>query len=142
MEKTTIPNKDRFGIIQPSERIFVSKGWGWEEWIHNNERYCGKKMFCKQGKMCSWHYHKIKEETFLLISGMLRIDWSTDNELPTAGIQYYEDVSRGWSYLVPSDVFHIPVGLRHRFQGIQDSLFIEFSSQHFDEDSIRLIKGD
>ena len=28
---------------------FVEKVWGHEEWIVNNELYCGKKLFVKKG---------------------------------------------------------------------------------------------
>jgi mannose-6-phosphate isomerase-like protein (cupin superfamily) len=44
--------------------------------------------------------------------------------------------------LTSGDAFHVPVGLRHQFFGLQDTRFLEFSTQHFDEDSIRVIKGD
>ena len=43
----------------------VPKGWGYEKWITNNEKYCGKLLYFNKGKKCSWHYHEIKEETFL-----------------------------------------------------------------------------
>ena len=31
-------------------RHFVSKGWGFEDWIVNKEEYCGKLLFIKKGK--------------------------------------------------------------------------------------------
>ena len=40
------------------------KGWGYEKWIVNNDLYCGKVLFFERGKKCSWHYHKVKDETF------------------------------------------------------------------------------
>lgn len=42
------------------------KGWGFENWIVNKPEYCGKLLYFREGKMCSWHYHKLKDETFLL----------------------------------------------------------------------------
>lgn len=135
--------KNRIGKLESRETIFVPKGWGWEEWIHNNELYCLKKLFCKQGKECSWHYHKLKDETFHLISGRLLVHYSTDDFMSFDAIEGPPpDGIRGWSILEPGDSFHIPPFLRHRFYGIQDSIFMEASTQHFDEDSIRLIKGD
>ncbi|BCU98886.1 MAG: hypothetical protein CM15mV24_1110 [Bellamyvirus sp.] len=47
----------------------VPKGWGYEKWIVNTEEYCGKLLFFNEGKRCSWHYHKLKDETFYLQSG-------------------------------------------------------------------------
>ena len=49
----------------------VPKGWGYEKWIVNTEEYCGKLLFFNKGKRCSWHYHKIKDETFYLQSGSI-----------------------------------------------------------------------
>src|SRR3989338_8926171 len=41
----------------------VPKVWGQEQWLVNNEKYCGKKMLIKDGYYCSYHKHKIKDET-------------------------------------------------------------------------------
>ena len=43
---------------------FVPKGWGFEKWIVNCEKYCGKLLYFAKDKKCSWHYHKIKDEVF------------------------------------------------------------------------------
>jgi ribosomal protein L16 Arg81 hydroxylase len=40
------------------------------------------------------------------------------------------------------DKFHVPIGLRHRMYALEDTELFEFSTQHFDEDSYRLIQGD
>ena len=47
------------------------KGWGYEKWIVNTDEYCGKLLFFEEGKRCSWHYHKLKDETFYLQSGKM-----------------------------------------------------------------------
>ena len=36
---------------------YVPKGWGYENWIANCEKYCGKLLFIAKDKQCSWHYH-------------------------------------------------------------------------------------
>ena len=91
----------------------VDKGWGWERWVVNCEEYCGKLLFFQQGKRCSWHFHKLKDEVFYLQSGRMMI--------------YYSDVYRG---------------LRHQMVALEDSELFEFSTQHFDSDSHRVLKGD
>ena len=48
---------------------FVPKGWGFEKWIANSEKYCGKLLFIAKGKQCSWHYHRQKDEVFFIQSG-------------------------------------------------------------------------
>lgn len=29
---------------------YHAKGWGYELWIHNDEEYCGKLLFFKEGR--------------------------------------------------------------------------------------------
>ena len=110
----------------------VPKGWGYEKWICNTEEYCGKLLFFKKGFRCSWHYHKVKDETFYLQSGLLSLYHGWDHDLATADLLVLE----------PGDKFHIPVGLKHQMVALEDSELFEFSTEHFDEDSYRIIKGD
>ena len=110
----------------------VNKGWGYEKWIVNNEKYCGKLLFFNKGKRCSWHYHKIKDEVFYLQSGLLRVYYSEDNNLQTAQQKL----------LRPGENFHVYTGLRHQMIALEDSELFEFSTQHFDSDSHRIMKGD
>ena len=110
----------------------VPKGWGYEKWIVNNEKYCGKLLYFNKGKKCSWHYHEIKEETFYVHSGKLYLLYGFDDDINEAeGL-----------ILNPGDKFEIPRGLRHQMYAIEDTEMFEFSTQHFDDDSYRVIKGD
>jgi mannose-6-phosphate isomerase-like protein (cupin superfamily) len=109
----------------------VPKGWGRELWIANNELYCGKILEINQGKMCSLHFHKLKTESFYLRSGRLKI---RIKESPAAEtIEEFE--------LVAGDCMDVPPGLVHQMEAIEDAELFEFSSQHFDSDSHRLVKG-
>ena len=110
----------------------VDKGWGYEKWIVNKEEYCGKLLFFEKGKRCSWHFHKIKDEVFYLQSGKLKVFYSDDDDLETA-----ESV-----ILEPGENFYIYPGLRHQMLALEDSELFEFSTEHFDSDSYRVIKGD
>jgi mannose-6-phosphate isomerase-like protein (cupin superfamily) len=108
------------------------KGWGWENWIVNKEEYCGKLLFFKQGLKCSYHYHKIKDEVFYVQSGKIFITYGyTDNIDAAETITLYE-----------GEKFHVPVGMRHQMKAIEDTELFEFSTQHFEDDSYRVIKGD
>ena len=40
------------------------------------------------------------------------------------------------------DKFHVYRGLRHQMFALEDTDLFEFSTQHFDNDSYRVIKGD
>lgn len=113
---------------------FVPKGWGFEKWIVNNEKYCGKLLYFVKGKRCSLHYHKLKDETFYIQSGKIRLIWSDD--LNTAQQLCQEII------LSKGDSYHIPPGRVHQMYAIEDTELFEFSTQHFDEDSYRIVKGD
>ena len=110
----------------------VDKGWGWEKWIVNNEEYCGKLLFFKAGKKCSWHYHVLKDEVFYLQSGKMRVIFSEEDNISKA-----QEI-----ILEAGQNFHVYRGLRHRMVAIEDSELFEFSTQHFDSDSYRIEKGD
>ena len=115
-----------------TEIKFVPKGWGFEKWIVNSEKYCGKLLYFVKGRRCSWHYHKIKDEVFYVQSGKILVKFSEEDEINKS-----LDV-----ILYPGDSFHVPTGLRHQMLALEDTELFEFSTQHFDEDSYRVQKGD
>jgi len=109
---------------------FVKKTWGHELWIVNKPEYCGKLLYFKKGKRCSWHYHKIKDEVFYLQSGRLLIKFSDGDDIEKA-----EEL-----ILETGQNFHVYTGLRHQMIALEDSELFEFSTQHFDSDSYRIQK--
>jgi len=108
------------------------KGWGHELWVVNNDKYCGKLLYFKNGLRCSFHYHLIKDEVFYLQSGKMKITFSEDDDIDMA-----QEL-----ILNPGDSFHVYVGLRHQMLALEDSELFEFSTHHMEEDSYRIIKGD
>lgn len=111
---------------------FVPKGWGFEKWIVNCNEYCGKLLYFVKGKKCSWHYHVLKDEVFYIQSGKILLKYSDQDDLDDANEII---LSRG-------ENFHIQRGLRHQMLALEDTELFEFSTQHFDSDSHRVIKGD
>lgn len=112
--------------------IYVPKVWGSEFWISNCEKYCGKLLFIKKSHFLSWHFHKLKTETFYLHSGKLLIKSGWSDDILAAENTVME----------PGDIFEVPVGLRHRMIGLLDSELFEFSTTHRDDDSYRIIPSD
>jgi len=110
----------------------VKKGWGCEVWFINNEHYCGKFLEVKKGFKCSYHFHHEKDEHFVINKGKILLRYSFDDDITKANTLILE----------PGDSFHIDVGLRHQFEGLEDSVIVEFSMHHEDSDSFRIIKGD
>jgi mannose-6-phosphate isomerase-like protein (cupin superfamily) len=110
----------------------VPKGWGREIWIVNGDLYCGKILEIRKGKRCSLHFHKLKTESFYLRAGRLkvRVKESPESEV----IEEFE--------LAAGECMDIPLGLVHQMEALEDAELYEFSTQHFDSDSHRIVAGD
>lgn len=111
---------------------FILKGWGHEIIVANSEKYCGKILFIAAGKKMSWHKHGIKEEHFYCFSGNGVVREQVDRE------------HERWThkFMKAGDIWHIRPGILHQVISHSDLYLVEFSTQHFEEDSIRIEKGD
>jgi len=114
-----------------SDRNCPKKTWGWEEWIVNNDLYCGKRLhFIETGGSTSLHFHMKKHETMYVESGSFYIRMRN----PADGSSY--DV-----YLQPGQSIVIPPGTPHRICcELAPAVLIEFSTHHEDTDSYRIEK--
>lgn len=133
-------------IFNKHEVKFVSKGWGFERWIDNNDHYCGKLLFFAKGKKCSVHYHKIKTETFYVHKGELEV-WFHDEVTLLEKIIQEKGQNKIFDYmeklvLEEGDTFFVPPGRVHMMRALKDTEMFEFSTHHEDSDSYRLVKGD
>jgi N-acetylneuraminate synthase len=84
-----------------------------------NREYCKKVLVQLPGQIHPWHYHKRKEETFLVLWG--RIDVEVDGR--------HRVLERGDTCLV------LP-GVWHRFWTDTGCVFEEISTTHFADDSV------
>lgn len=120
---------------------FVPKSWGWEKWIVNKKEYCGKLLNIAKDQGFPAHYHKLKDETFYISTGKVKLYYSDNLSLlafAVAGsaipiLDYLDSI-----ILSPGDNFYIPPGRVHQIVALEDSEMFEFSTQHFDDDSYRI----
>lgn len=112
--------------------IKVHKIWGYEQNLISSELYTGKMLHIYQGKYGSYHYHKLKDETFCLISGKVLIRYSNDND--------YDNSEK--FILTVGNCFRIKPGLRHQIYGIEESEILEVSTADYESDSYRVITSD
>ena len=97
----------------------------------NTPLYCGKVLVLKRGKKCSVHFHVNKDETFYVARGQMKL------------LLTYKDGKKKALIMDEGDSFHVTPGLMHQFEGIASETHImEFSTQHFEEDSFRVKRGD
>jgi mannose-6-phosphate isomerase-like protein (cupin superfamily) len=111
------------------EREYVAKMWGMEEILVNNDKYCSKLLWITPGFQCSLHYHEIKQETFIAIDGLTRVEYIVGNKK-------YDTILVGWR----RDVLTLPPKTPHRFWSLggDGSLLLEVSTPHSDTDVTRI----
>lgn len=99
---------------------YVSKDWGSEFWLVNNELYCAKILTCmdKWSSNGRLHYHKNKDETFICISGEIILDVEGKEIL-----------------LKKLESYRLKPNTKHRFKGNPIGTILEISTTHKDEDS-------
>lgn len=119
---------------------FHLKGWGYEKWMANSELYCGKLLVLYRGLKCSIHYHKLKDETFYIQDGLIRMNvW----EEPFEQVPGFGPIAPYTFLMHPGDRLVIPPNTPHQFIGVDaQSTIIEVSTQHFEDDSYRIQRGD
>ena len=107
----------------PSSR--VDKPWGHELIWARTDRYVGKILHIRAGEALSLQYHRVKDETIMVLSGRMRL------------VHYLEGEAPRETELTPREPFHITVGLRHRMIAIEDTDVLEVSTTELD-DVVRL----
>lgn len=107
----------------------VPKEWGHELILENNELYCLKVLVCEDRIWSSkgkYHFHRIKDETFLVIEGILEIDVEIKGGVFSS------------QYLKEGDHLRILPNTKHRFRSAgRRCKFIEASTPDSPDDSVR-----
>ena len=106
----------------------VEKPWGHEEIWACTSRYAGKILVIKKGHRLSRQYHRVKEETVMVLEGTLVCE-----EGPR---RPGDDVIR--HELGPGGIFHVRAGTIHRFCAEEtDVRLVEVSTSEI-QDVVRL----
>lgn len=102
----------------------IDKPWGYEIiWAHT-ERYVGKILHISKGESLSYQYHRVKDETIRLLSGVLEMDIEMNGK-------------RDRLRLAPGECLHIVPGMKHRMIAVEDCDVLEVSTPELD-DVVRL----
>ena len=130
----------------------ICKVWGHEQIMHNDQSYCAKLLVLNRGCCCSIHFHALKNESFLMESGLMLLEiWGklpkNYGEKHIANVRisepkrYILSSLHGEGYSYPH-FFIIEQRVPHRFTGLSGTCrFYEASSQDFADDSIRVTKS-
>ena len=119
---------------RPSKKIsptVVKKGWGHEVVFVNNELYCGKILHFTAGSKFSMHYHMRKKESWYVSTGLFLFKYIDTSNADIIELE-----------LAPGDAITNEVGEPHQVICVEEGDIFEVSTQHFDTDSFRIMKGD
>ncbi len=83
----------------------IDKPWGHEEIWAQSSRYAGKILVINKGHRLSRQYHRVKEETIMVLEGTLVCE-----EGPT---EIGGEIKR--HIMGPGEIFHVRPGTIHRF---------------------------
>jgi mannose-6-phosphate isomerase-like protein (cupin superfamily) len=106
------------GLLAP---LIVEKPWGREEWIVYNESYVMKLLYVTRGESLSKQYHEEKMETLKLLEGKCNVIFGHEGDLER-DVRVFTMDSRD------NIALHINPRTIHRFEAIEDSLFVEVST--------------
>jgi len=116
-----------------SERLQgkVEKGWGSEFIFTTNDLYCGKILSFKKDGKFSMHFHKEKDETWLVLSGKFLLRY-----IDLENANHYE------LELVEGNVWRNQPLTPHQLICIEEGNIVEVSSPDSVEDNYRILPGD
>ena len=103
----------------------VKKPWGWENRFAITDKYLGKVIHINAGEMLSLQYHRVKDETVLVVSGVMDLELEDDH----GRMQTHR--------LTPGMSRRIVPGRKHRMIGAEECEFFEVSTPEID-DVVRL----
>lgn len=112
-------------VLNAEQRPYAEHIWGSEDYIWN-ARYCGKKIKVNKGKTSEWVYHKVKDKVLYVEKGKILLSYGWDDNENTAATLT----------MTPDMAFHIPPGMWHKFQGLEEAQMLELGTHHNDKDVI------
>jgi mannose-6-phosphate isomerase-like protein (cupin superfamily) len=102
----------------------VEKLWGNEKILHNDQDYCCKVLMIRPGYTSSLHYHKVKRETFYVVSGKVML---------------YRMSKGAFTVLHVGTSVTLEPGEAHSFRSVGGvAIVVEASSRHSDADVFRI----
>lgn len=110
---------------RPKDGSWVDKPWGWEHRFAITDRYLGKVIHVNRGEMLSLQFHRQKDETILVVTGVMDLQLEA------------EDGRMETHRLTPGVARRIQPGRKHRMVAVEDTEFFEVSSPEID-DVVRL----
>jgi len=100
----------------------IDKPWGCEIIWAKTDTYVGKMLYIKAGNRLSLQYHAVKDETILVDRGRIKLHWMGVGDLVPRIV-----------VMVSGDSMHIPPGMVHRMEALDDTCIMEVSTTELDD---------
>lgn len=110
---------------------FVEKGWGSEFIWATNDKYCGKLLNFNKDARFSMHFHAIKDETWLVLSGKFDVLYIDT-----------KDATVQKKTLKKMDTMRLEPLTPHQVICVEQGTICEVSTPDSVEDNYRVAKGD
>ncbi len=106
-------------LLATNDILFVQRKWGSFLQFTENQPTTIKLLMIDKGKSISYQYHNYRSEQWYVIKGKI---------LVTKGIQS--------NILTTDQSVTIEAKEKHKLEGLEDSIVLEISRGHFDEEDI------
>lgn len=122
-------------IYQERNGYLVPKIWGNELHLVNEEEYTVKVMKLEPGHNCSFHLHKNKKESFVLLQGELIIDFISTDKAQSKSFHIKEKFETITLEPMTIHSFRCPDNQK------EETVFLECSTKDEASDSYRFTKS-
>ncbi len=102
----------------------IPKPWGYELIWGHTDRYVGKVLHVNKGESLSLQYHEMKDETLYVIRGKASLSLRNGDDSASITLDL-------------GQAFHIPPGMIHRIEAVEDTDIVEVSTPEI-HDVVRL----
>lgn len=107
--------------IRALPREVLARDWGEEHIIIATDKYLGKILRMRAGTKGGLQLHVEKDEAFHLLSGRALVRYDNgQGALLTV-------------MMLPGESYHIPPGAPHQVEAVEDCVFFEASTPHYDD---------
>ena len=106
-------------LFASSDIVFVARKWGSFLQFTENQHSTVKLLMIEKGKSISYQYHNYRSEQWYVVRGKVMV---------TKGIESL--------ILLRDQSITIDVKEKHKLEGLEDSIILEISRGHFDENDI------
>jgi mannose-6-phosphate isomerase len=103
------------------------KPWGNALVWSSNTNFQGKIITIRKGHRTSLKFHKIKNEFFLIMSGLVKVTFGNSRTIEKPGKYPWDE-----RILSPGDVFNVQSECPYRLEALEESIVVEIGDKSSD----------